>query len=174
MSYAVMVENIQSKFFNEDGNKWFNVTWETISNNDELLIAEYEERGYTDNDYNQIEDEEQKADYIRQSDAFYQIEEAYTPILSFVHLLQNEAYSEYVEKIYKNAPNIVVISDELDNQFLGLSAEGMDCSEELAYAYMIIDSCIPPGFRVEEDNSSSLNKEAKKELLEFIKNNKNN
>jgi len=172
MSYSIMVEDIEKKFFNEDGNQWDNLTWNTILNNDELLIAEYEERGYTDNDYNQLEDEEEKADYIRDSEASYQIEEAYTPILSFVHLLQNEAYSEYVEKIYKNARNIVVISDHMDNYFLGLSAAGMDFSEELAYAYMIIDSCVPPGFRVEEDSTSSLKKEAKKELLEFIKNNK--
>jgi len=173
MSYTITIKNLENKFFNDDGDSWQNLTQDLIYHNDEVLESVYKDSGYIDEFYNELEEEE-KTEYIRESDAFYQIEESFKPSFEYVHILQHEATSEQVLKIYKNAPGIIIIEDDNNNYYIGLSSGGTDLSEELAYAYMIIDRCIPPGFRIDEENNDSLSKEAHKELIEFIKLNKGN
>ena len=169
MSYTITVRNLENKFFNENDEAWQNLTQNLIYNNDDILKCLYEDRGYADEFYSELEEEE-KAEYIRETDAFYQIEESFNPSFDYIHVLQYEATSEQVLKIFQNAPGVIIIEDDSDNFYIGLSSGGTDLSEELAYAYMIIDRCIPPGFRIDKDSNFSLKKEAHKELVEFIKN----
>jgi len=89
-------------------------------------------------------------------------------MMNYVHLLQSEPRWEDILKVYENAPNVVLLKDDMGNSYIGLSGAGMDFSEELAYAYMIVDRYIPPGFTVDEESNYSLEKEAHKELIDFI------
>ena len=165
MSYSIMVDNITKKFW--DGG-WENRTWNTISNDDDSLRALYEDAGYDDdNDYNELDDEE-KVVHIRESDAIHELSDSYYPLTNYVHVLQEKPTDEEILKIHKNAPNMVIIEDDLGNFFIGSSGGGMDSSEEIAYAYMVIDRCVPRSFRINEDSSYCLGKEAHKELIEFM------
>ena len=167
MCYSILVEDISSKFWN--GN-WENMTWDVVSNDDDALRGLYESSGYGDDYYNELSDEE-KVIYIRETEEFYELSEGYYPILNYVHVLQEKPTEEDILKIHKNAPNIVIIGDDLDNFFIGMSAAGMDFSEELAYVYMVIDFCIPRCFRVSKDFNYTLNKQAHGELVEFMSKN---
>lgn len=171
MCYSILVENIASKFFGGCGEgDWENMTWDVVSNDDDSLRDLYESAGYGDDEYKKLDDEE-KVIYIRETEEFYELSEGYYPILNYVHVLQEKPTEEDILKIHKNAPNIVIIGDDLGNFFIGISAAGMDFSEELAYAYMVIDFCVPPCFRIDEDSNYTLNKEAHKELVEFLSKN---
>ena len=165
-SYAILVDGITSKFWDpEEG--WETLTWNVIANNDKALRTLYEGAGYDDEHYNELDDEE-KMEYIRDSEEFYGLKEDYYPIVNYVHLLQQKPREEGILKIHSNAPNTVVIEDNMGNHYIGLSGAGMDFSEEIAYAYMVVDNCVPPGFSVDEDSNYSLKKEAHKELVEFL------
>ena len=168
MSYAIYVEDIANKFWGDEGN-WKNLTWNLIVEDDEVLRTLYEDAGYDDVYYDELDDEE-KVKYIRNSDAFHELAEGYYPMMTYVHVLQSEPAEEDALKVYKNAPNMVLLKDDMDNCYIGMSGAGMDFSEEIAYAYMVVDRCVPPGFRVHENNNYSLKKEAHEELVEFLNN----
>ena len=168
MSYAIYVENIANKFWGDEGN-WKNLTWNLIVEDGELLRTLYENANYNDTCYNELEDEE-KLKYIENSDILHQLEDSYYPMMNYVHVLQLKPVKEDILKVYKNAPNIVLLEDDMSNYYIGLSGAGMDFSEEIAYAYMVVDRCVPPGFRVHENNNYSLKKEAHEELVEFLNN----
>ena len=167
MSYAILVEDIASKFWDEN---WENLTWNLIAEDDETLRTLYEDAGYDDDYYDKLDDEE-KIEYVRNSEAFYELAEGYYPIISYIHVLQSEPIWEDVLKVYKNAPNIVLLKDDMDNCYIGMTGAGMDFSEEIAYAYMVVDRCVPSGFTIDEDSNYSLKKEAHKELVEFLNKN---
>lgn len=166
MSYAMLVDDIAGKFWDPE-ESWETLTWNVVTNNDKALRTLYEGAGYDDEYYNELDDE-QKMGYIRNSEAFYELKEGYYPIMSYVHLLQERPREEDILKIHNNAPNTVIIEDNMGNHYIGLSGGGMDFSEEIAYAYMLIDRCIPPCFRIDEDSNYLLKKEAHKELVEFL------
>ena len=166
MSYAIYVEDIANKFWGDEGN-WKSLTWNLIVENDELLRTLYESASYNDAYYNELDNEE-KLEYIENSDMFYELAENYYPMMNYIHVLQSKPAQEDILKVYKNAPNIVLLEDDMSNYYIGLSGAGMDFSEEIAYAYMVVDRCVPPGFRVHENNNYSLKKEAHKELVEFL------
>lgn len=172
MSYSIMVGNILEKFHGEGvDDSWVNLTWGTISENDELLVGVYEDAGYPlddKQDYEQLEVDE-KAQWARDSEDFYSLQDGYYPIMNYVHVLQHKPTEEDILDIAKNARNMVVIQDEHENYLLGLSGGGMDFSEEIAYAYMVIDREVPKCFRIDEKKSYCLNDEAHKRLVDFIK-----
>ena len=170
MSYAILVEDIVSKFWDNEEGTWENLTWNLIAEDDEALRALYENAGYDDVYYDELDNEE-KLEYIRDSDAFHELAEGYYPMMNYVHVLQSEPIWEDVLKVYKNAPNIVLLKDDMDNCYIGMTGAGMDFSEEIAYAYMVVDRCVPPGFTIDEDSNYSLKKEAHKELVEFLNKN---
>ena len=171
MSYSIRVGNILSKFQSDDGEEWSNLTWDAIWNNDEMVVRLYEESGYPledKEDYSQLEMDE-KADHVRNGGELYELQDRHFPMMNYVHVLQHGASEDDIIDIAKNAPNIVVIEDAHENQLLGLSGGGMDFSEEIAYAYMVIDREVPKCFRIDEKKSYCLNDEAHKALVEFIK-----
>lgn len=170
MSYSINVYDISQKFFTGDENEWRNLTAETIADDDELVVSMYEDAGYPLDDKEEFEamDLEEKAEYVRSSGDLYHLMDAYYPIMSYVHVLQYEPRDDDIADVAKNAPNVVVIKDGDGNYFLGLSGGGMDLSEELAYAYMVIDRDVPKCFRI-DDKPYCINEEAHKALVEFIK-----
>ena len=143
MSYSIMVDDITKKFW--DGG-WENRTWNAILDDDDSLRALYEDAGYDDDDYNELDNKE-KVIRIRESDAIHELSDSYYPIMSYVHVLQEKPTDEEILKIHKHAPNVVIIEDDLGNFFIGLLGGGEDSSEEIAYAYMVIDRCVPRSFR---------------------------
>ena len=172
MSYTIHVGNIQEKFYGVDeSNIWSNLTWEAILEDDELLVSVFEGAGYPlDNklDYEQLEVDE-KAQWAKDSGGLYHLQEDYYPIMSYVHVLQHKPTKEKILDVAKNAKDVVVIKDEHDNYLLGLSCCDMDLSEQLAYAYMVIDGEVPRCFKILEDEVYCLNDEAHKALVDFIK-----
>ena len=170
MPYAILVQDITDKFYDDD--TWENLTWNLIVEDDELLQTVYENGGYSDSCYKELEYEE-KLEYIENSDELYELKDMYSPIINYIHVLQSEPTKEHIFKIYKNAPNVVIIKDNMDNCYIGMSAAGLDLSQSIAYAYMVIDNFIPPGFTIDKDNNFCLKKEAHKELVEFLEKNRN-
>ena len=154
MSYKINVGNIHEKFYGVDeGRIWSNLTWDAILNDDELLVSVFEDAGYPLDGkkcYEQLEVDE-KAQWAKDSSALYHLQEDYYPITSYVHVLQHEPTKDKILDVAKNARNVVVIKDEHDNYLLGLSGCGMDLSEQLAYAYMVIDGEVPTCFKIRED-----------------------
>ena len=170
MRYPIVVDHIAKKFWGKEG--WQNLTWEAVSNDDNALRALYEDTNYhtTDVCYTELDDEE-KMKYIRHSGAVSELKDKYCPVMNYVHILQETPRKKDVLKIHSNAPGIVVIKDDIGNHYLGLSEGGVGLQEELAYAYMVIDRCIPPGFQTTESSDFYLGKEAYKELVHFMNKN---
>ena len=81
---------------------------------------------------------------FEESDSFYEWLDNYHPIYNFAHVLQYEPTSEQVQLIHENAPNISIIYvHETETYLITLNACGMDLSDSIAYAYMVIDGQVP-------------------------------
>jgi len=140
MSYSMYVDNITGKFFEEG---WSNLTWDAIMSDDETLCRLYESAYNTDKDYEDLRYLEDKADYIRRLEALHEMSSDYFPVVSYVHVLQEEPSTDEILNVFNNAPDVVIIGDDVDNYFIGLSSAGMDFSDQLAYAYKVIDREVP-------------------------------
>lgn len=169
--YTLNVSNLNQKFhYNQCGGEWQNLTLGHVLKNDSLIIKEYENLDIKDEKIDSIKEKRKKAEEIINSDYYLYIEKNYCPMVTFVHVLQNEVWEEDIKKIFENTSDIIIIKDDEDNFYLSLSAYGMDLSGQLAYAYMVIDVCIPPGLNIISKNSKpyGLTELAHKELLEFL------
>jgi len=172
MSYTI--------FFNEWGDldKYTNLTFETISSDDEDLsnteiFEDWFEDRYGDRGLNledirngDIEDEDLRiyelVDEFRDSDAYYDLEESYAPIYNFVHILEHKPSENDILMIEKYISNVVVVYlNEVDTYALALTGCGMDLSDCIELAYYIIDGRSP----VEAKQIMSLDENAKKLLL---------
>ena len=155
MSYTIQVENISTKFSADEGT-WYNLTWNAIAKNENLLEETYENEGYN---------YEEEASFF---DTYLEIENSYIPMYNYFHVLQRKPNEQEILKIQKNAPNVVIVRDDTETYYIALKSVGCDYSEEIAYAYMIIDSEIPKSFSVSKKHNYYLSDEAHKELVEFM------
>ena len=148
MSYTIKVHDISRKF---DGgfNSWINLTWGAIGNDKKAL-----EKAYQD------------ADCDPNETPIWEFCGQYEPVMDYVHVLQYEPQTQDILKVAENAPEIIVLKDPCNNYYLGLSGAGMNLSEELAYAYMVLDRHVPACFEI--DQNLCLSESAYKELTEFI------
>ena len=143
------------------------VTLEYILGNKDLLIKEPNFINFCDyNDYKITEEnKEGLIEKFENSDFLYDLEADYTPMVNYLHILQNTPTNQQVEAVIHYAPTISIIYiDKLDTYCLGLRGCGMDLSEYLELAYYIIDGISP----IKARNIMSLSDEAK-ELLEFCR-----
>ena len=166
MPYIVLLDDISTKFWGDKGN-WKNLTLDLISKKGEILRAIYERIVYDDDYYANLNYEE-KVEYIKDSEIYYDIVENYSIMLDYIHVLQSEPTEEDIFKVYKNTSNIVLLKDDMNNCYIGMIGIEADFSEEVAYTYMVVDHYVPPGFNVDKNNNHSLKKETHKELIEFL------
>ena len=186
MSYEICVRDIRRKFSGKYG--WRNLTWDYITTNDNILRDVYESGVYESgvyesgkarvnegydcpDEYNKLDDAG-KTKYIRESEAIDAMYESYVPSMKFIHVLQWDPTDADVKDIFLNAPNVAIIEDNNDNYYIGITTRGADSSieinEEIAYAYMVIDHCIPPGIEL-DISCINLGASACKRLIEFIR-----
>ena len=172
MNDKIRIKDINSNLLNDEGDSWHNLTLQAVSEDNEILIAEYEDREHP-TDYYEGLNEDEKIEHILESDIFSEIKESHQPVVGdYIYLLQNKPTSEQVLKVCQNAPHMVIIQNDENRHYIGLSGGSMDFKEGFAYAYMIIDNYIPPGFRVKESARYLISDEAHKELTAFTKLNK--
>lgn len=168
MTYSIRVNDITKKFFDcDDGRHWVNITVRAILNDDDALVALYEGAGYDYNGHPDL-DHEDKAHFIRKSNEIHKLLYVFDPVVNYVHVLQQKPTDEEVLEIYEKLPDIVVIEDDMGNFFLSFSCSGVDMSEELAYAYMIIDRCVPSSIKINTNKNYTLSEEEHKELVDFM------
>ena len=174
MSYEICVIDIRRKFSGKYG--WRNLTWDYITTNDNILRDEYEEGYDCPDEYNKLDDAG-KTKYIRESEAIDAMYESYVPSMKFIHVLQWDPTDADVKDIFLNAPNVAIIEDNNGNYYIGITTRGVDSSieinDEIAYAYMVIDHCIPPGIEL-DISCISLGASACKRLIEFIREKRGN
>lgn len=104
---------------------------------------------------------------FEESDSFYEWQDKKHPIYNFAHVLQYEPTSEQVQLIHKNAPNMSIIYvHEIETYLIALNACGMDLSDSIAYAYMIIDNKVPKSMIPQQ--RMTLSKENYAELQSFL------
>jgi len=172
MSYAINYD--VSNVFNEDGvDRYENTTWNYLSSDDSFL-ASTENFNYWYNNYYIIDEDDEiidisdeAIDNFRESEAYYDLQDSYYPIYNYIHLLQNRPTDEDIKKINDNAGNVVIIYiEELDSYFISLTGCGMDMSDSIAYAYMVIDKEIPKSLIPRE--CYTIGKNGAKELMEFL------
>jgi len=147
MSYTIKIDT-------NDYSKFLNLTEDTITGNDAMLIelaSEYcevspqescsEDTGSTtplDRDI---------ANWVRSQDFYYEILESYAPMVCHAHVLQNMPRCKDLLLIAKNAPNISILYiEELSVHVIAMNGCGMDFSDSIAYAYAVIDRDIPNSF----------------------------
>ena len=148
MAYAIIVDDIGKKFWDCDGG-WENLTWNAISDDECSLRVLYEEAGFGDDEYMRLDDEE-KVIYIRESDEMYKMSIGFCPVVNYVHVLQETPTKYEVLKVHKKAPDVVILKDGLGNFFIGLLKCDVDLTEQIEYAYMTIDGCVPECFRIDD------------------------
>ena len=104
---------------------------------------------------------------FEESDSFYEWQDYYHPIYNFAHVLQYEPTSEQVQLIHKNAPNVSIIYvHETETYLIALNGCGMDMSDSIAYAYMIIDRQVPKSMKPQQ--RMTLNQKNYDELISFM------
>ena len=104
-----------------------------------------------------------------ESEEFEQLEENLFPIYNYIHLLQARPSDNDILDIYENAPNITIIYiEEFEKYFITLNACGMDFTDSIAYAYMVIDGQIPKSLIPSQ--RLTLREENYSKLIKFINN----
>lgn len=107
-------------------------------------------------DTGQLDDElffNETADLIMHDEALlkeeHEILERYHPIYNYWHLLQSRPSEKDVADILKHAPSITIMTEGEDgcelNHYITLNSCGMDYTDSIAFAYMVIDQIIPKG-----------------------------
>ena len=112
------------------------------------------------------------AEEFEESDCFYQWQDSYHPIYNFAHILSNQMgtwkQTDRLQNIIEHAPNVSIIRiDEIGSDLITLNGCGMDMSDSIAYAYMIIDRYVPRCIR--PTDRMTLSKNSWRKLQDFIK-----
>jgi len=147
MSYTI-------KIGTNDCPEFLNLTEDTIAENDAMLIelaSEYCEvspqESCSEGTGSTTPFDRDIADWVRSQDFYYEILEAYEPMVCYVHVLQNMPSYKDLLLIAKNAPNISILYiEELSVHVIAMNGCGMDFSDSIAYAYAVIDKDIPKSF----------------------------
>ena len=115
-----------------------------------------------DYDYESIED-------FENSDSFYNWQDSYHPIYNYAHVLQHEPRAKDIKQVIEDAPNMSIIYiDEIETYCIALNGCGMDMSDSIAYAYMVLDGYVPKS-TIPTDRMT-LSKECWDKLQEFLNN----
>jgi len=159
-----------------------NVTWEEVSSSDRAMASTegfewWLDENYSDYDLdieeikegwssNEDVDATDLIEEFRGSEDFYSIQDAYTPIYNYVHVLQHEPTWKEVLLVDRYVGNVVVIEIEACDMFaLALTGCGMDLSDNIELAYYLTDGQSP----VKASQIMSLSKKAESMLLHFRK-----
>jgi hypothetical protein len=109
------------------------------------------------------------AEEFQNSDSFYEWQDGYHPIYNFAHILQYSAseQGDKIRDVLENAPNVSILHiEEIDTDLIALNGCGMDMSDSIAYAYMVLDGYVPKSIRPTE--RMTLSQESWNELQEFL------
>ena len=142
-----------------------NLTTQAIRNDEDFAALLYNDyTGSTAEDVEDLEDVDARA-----LDDFWQyVEDSYHPLYNWSHVLADKPTDDDLIKIIENAPNITIMRDESDNHFITLNGCGMDYSDSIAYAYLIIDRRIPCGL-LREGEYHTVSKEGAEALKAHLK-----
>ncbi len=132
----------------QDYDTYANLSAQFAMRDDKIMLESEEfEWWLKQQDYSQGEEaptkEEQLEDF-RDSDSYYEMGDAYAPVMNYMHILQERPRDEYIELVEEYAPNVVVIYiEDLDACGLALTGGGMDLSDCLEQAYYLTDGRSP-------------------------------
>tara|TARA_R100000329_G_scaffold32508_1_gene30173 strand:- start:525 stop:1001 length:477 start_codon:yes stop_codon:yes gene_type:complete len=128
MSYNINISDYITKRYESEEFNYDNLTVDNLKPT--LGIAE--EYGY--DNLQEFED----------SSCFYEWQDGFEPIYNYAHVLQYEPTEGQIELITEHAPNICILYIEsIESHVIALSGCGQDMSDEIAYAYMVIDRKVP-------------------------------
>jgi len=157
-----------------------NLTWEEVCSDDAALAEteafeywlneNYEDEGLDASEIaqglcsNEDFDVSELMEHFRNSDSYYEIQDGYTPIYNYVHVLMSEPTSEEILLVDKYVGNVVVVEiDSCDTCVLALTGCGMDLSDNIEMAYYLTDGESP----VRASQIMSLSTEAEAMLHHF-------
>ena len=163
MSYSIAYDTNE---FDENGNaRYENISWNILCNNDDFIIGAEQFLYWFEKESNK--DKKESIDNFKNSENFYQLRDSYYPIYNYVHILQYSPSDAEILKILENAPNIAILHDEdLGVHLISLTGCGMDFSDSIAYAYMIIDRVIPKDLI--PNQRLTISQSAYDELIAFV------
>lgn len=81
-------------------------------------------------------------DQIKFDDSLESFLDEYKPKMNEFWVLQNCPTQSEIEDLIENAPNISIVEVE-EEMYISMNAGGMDMTNEIAYAYLMIDGIIP-------------------------------
>ena len=141
-----------------------NLTTQAIRGDEDFAAILYND--YTGSTASDVEDLDD-VDDCALDDFWCHIEDSYYPLYNWSHVLADKPTDDEVLKIVKNAPNVTIMRDASDNHFITLNGCGMDYSDSIAYAYLIIDRRIPCGL-LRDGEYHTVSAEGAAELREYL------
>jgi len=173
MSYTIYFDKWEYPW-----DEYTNLSFEAISRDDDMLSRTEEFEYWFDENYGydglnieevrngNVQDDNLRLyeimDMFRESDSYYNLENSYTPIYNYVHILSSRPYDDAILMVEKYVGNVVVMHlNEVNADVLALTGCGMDLSDNLELAYYIMDGKSP----IEAAQIMSLSKNAEYLLL---------
>ena len=143
-----------------------NLTVQAIRSDEDLAAALY--HNYAGGTAEDVESLDEVDDYAL--DSFWShVEDSYYPIYNWSHILADKPTDEDLIKIIENAPNVTIMRDDSDNHFITLNGCGMDYSDSIAYAYLVIDRRLPHGLLTSVPEYPTVSKEGAEALKAHLK-----
>ena len=141
MSYTIDYDFTE---YNEDNT---NLSQELLNDDDYLETTERYLWWLAD-EYKLTPDECEEAseycDEFRETNTWYELQDEYVPIMNYAYILQYKPRYEQVYLVAELVPTCSIIYiEDLGTYALGLTGGGMDLSDCLELAYMIIDGVSP-------------------------------
>ena len=150
-------------------NDWYveykNLTLDKLCSDDEAIVETKAFEYWFNNTNNKDCDKLDKVEDFKQSNTFLELQNSYTPIYNYVHILGSFVNDNEVEMVSKYIGNVVIVHlNDADVDVIALTSCGMDFSDSIELAYYIIDGKSP----VIAEQVLSLNEDAEK-LLNFCR-----
>ena len=158
MSYTIYFDK-----WDNTNEEYTNLTLNKLCNDDEAIVKTEVFEYWFNNTYSKNCD---KLEDFKQSNTFLELQDSYTPIYNYVHILSTFVDDDKIKIISKYVSNTVIIHlNYEDVNVIALTSYGMDFSDSIELAYYIADGKSP----VISNHVISLDKNTEK-LLYFCRN----
>ncbi len=132
--------------------EYANLTWDAISSTSRVLAdtdqyrywSDKEDRGTGDASGLTDEELEEKVEPFIQTDPYFELQNAHTPIYNYVHILSGEPCTQDILRVKKYVGNVVIV--ELygpEANVIALTTCGMDLTDSIELTYYLMDGTSP-------------------------------
>ena len=139
MSYTIYFDK-----WDNTNEEYINLTLDNLCNDSEAIIKTEVFEYWFNNTYSKSGDRLGKVEDFKQSNTFLELQDSYTPIYNYVHILSTFVDDNKIKVISKYVSNAIIVHlNYEDVDVIALTSCGIDFSDSIELIYYIVDGKSP-------------------------------